>query len=173
MLISTSAATFQKAGGQVCYFCDVTGKQTVLKQACYITESLTNEQTGTAQNKHSVISRSPKPCEDLQRPSLPGSQEEGDALAGCSWRALWYQGRRGFGGRDLLQHSLGCGCRPDQQFPISLHAVMMFWLPNWSIVPTLLLQAVYPWLERSAVRLIWGLFGSSPASSAPWPYSPT
>lgn len=48
-----------------------------------------------------------------------------------------------------------------------------FWLPNWSTVPSLLLQAVYPWLERSAVRLIWGLFGSNPASSAPWPYNPT
>lgn len=90
MLISTSAVTFQKAAGRVSYFRDVTGEQTVLKQGCYVTKSLTNEQTGTAQNKHFAISRyfPPKPREDLQRLSLPGSPEEGNALGVCSWSAL-------------------------------------------------------------------------------------
>lgn len=31
MLINTSAVTFKKAQGQVCYFYDVLGKRTVLK----------------------------------------------------------------------------------------------------------------------------------------------
>lgn len=90
MLISTSAVTFQKAGGQVSYFCDVTGKQTVLKQGCYVTKTLTNEQTGTAQNKHFVISRylSPKTSWGFTKakpPWLPGRRKcPGCVLLECT-----------------------------------------------------------------------------------------
>lgn len=118
----------------MCCSCDVTGKQTVLKQGCYTTKSLTKGQIGTAQNKHSVISRyllPPKPCEDLQRLSLP---EEWKCPRLCALGVHCdYQGRTGLGGSPRQGHSpsrSGAGCRPDQQFPISLHATIIFWLPR-------------------------------------------
>lgn len=172
MLISTSAVTFQKAGGQVCYFCDVTAKQPVLRQACYITKSLTKEQTGTAQNKHSVISRylPPKTLWGFTKakpPWLPGRrrcpdwvllectvitrEEEGlepsEAGTFPSMAWVWMQARPAVsnlsaGSDDLL-------------------------IPKWSTVPTLLLQTVYSWLEMSLSDWPGGPFGSNLACSGP------
>lgn len=102
---------------------------------------------------------SPKPREDLQRLSLPGCQEGGNALAVCSWSALWLlreeeESLEALPGRDTPQQGLGSGCRPEQQFPISLHATIVLWLPKGYSVPTL-----YSQLEMSPTfwgRALWG-----------------
>lgn len=47
----------------------------------------------------------------------------------------------------------------DQQFPNSLYTTIVFWLPKWCTVPTLLLQNTYSWLEMSPTfsgRALWG-----------------
>lgn len=162
MLISTSAVTFQKAGGQVCYFCDVTGKQTVL-QGCYITKSLTNEQTGTAQSKHSAISRylPPKTSWGFTKaklPRLPGKRKcPGCVFLECTVITREEEALEALPGGDIPQQGLGSGCRPDQQFPIFLHATIVFWLPKGCTVPTLLLQTIY---SRLGIN-VTNIFGKS------------
>lgn len=69
------------------------------------------------------------------------------------------EGLKAFWGRDIPQRGLGCGCRLDQQFPNSLYTTIVFWLPKWCTVPTLLLQNTYSWLEMAPTfsgRALWG-----------------
>lgn len=82
-------------------------------------------------------------CVLLESPVIPREEEGLEALQG----------------QDIPQQALGCGCRLDQQFPISLHAAMVFQLPKWCTVPTLLLQTIYSPSEMSPTlsgSVLWG-----------------